>query len=126
MPLLADHLEMYNSIDIATDPFPYNGTTTTCKALWMGVPVVTLAGTTHAGRVGATILNAIGMSGNTCADENAYVQRAAQLAHDPAALSAMRSSLRERLVNSPLCNGAGWGAASYETLETLAERSRLE
>ena len=87
---------------------------------------MTLAGTTHAGRVGATILNAIGMSENVCADENAHVQRAAQLTHDLAALAAMRSSLRERLVNSPLCDGAGFAQRFIETLETLAERSRLE
>ena len=63
-----DHLNLYNRIDIALDPFPYNGTTTTCEALWMGVPVVTLRGDRHSGRVGASILHAIGMAESLVAE----------------------------------------------------------
>ncbi|HMD53000.1 MAG TPA: tetratricopeptide repeat protein, partial [Phycisphaerae bacterium] len=62
IPSTADHLELYNSIDIALDTFPYNGTTTTCEALWMGAPVVTLAGHAHMSRVGLSILTNVGLS----------------------------------------------------------------
>ena len=56
-----DHLNLYNSIDIALDTFPYHGTTTTCEALWMGVPVITLVGEVHAQRVSYSILKNLGL-----------------------------------------------------------------
>ena len=65
---LREHLELHTQVDIALDTFPYNGTTTTCESLWMGVPVITLEGCTHAGRVGKTILTRVGLSDLVAAD----------------------------------------------------------
>ncbi|MCP2732542.1 O-linked N-acetylglucosamine transferase family protein, partial [Limnofasciculus baicalensis] len=99
-----DHLAMYSKIDIALDPFPYHGTTTTIEALIMGVPVVALAGDRHAARVGASILNAIGMPELVADSENAYVDAARSLATDRQRLASLRDSLRSTLLSSALCD----------------------
>ncbi|MBL8807313.1 MAG: tetratricopeptide repeat protein [Rhodospirillales bacterium] len=95
------HLGLYSRVDVALDPFPYNGTITTLEALWMGVPVVTLAGDRHAARVGASILTHAGRADLIAADEADYVARAV------AALRAAedRAALRARLGASPLMDG---------------------
>jgi predicted O-linked N-acetylglucosamine transferase (SPINDLY family) len=96
------HLERYWSIDIGLDPFPYNGATTTCEALWMGVPVVALAGKAHAGRVGVSQLSNLGLTelvGNTTEE---YIAVALRLARDLERLSQLRAGLRARLAASPL------------------------
>ncbi len=100
-----DHLESYARVDIALDTFPYNGTTTTCEALWMGVPVVTLAGETHAGRVGVSLLSAAGLSELIAGTEQTYIELATRLANDPQKLAHLRAGLRARMASSPLCNG---------------------
>jgi protein O-GlcNAc transferase len=113
------HLALYDRIDIALDPFPYNGTTTTCEALWMGVPVVTLRGDRHAGRVGASLLTQIGMSDLIADSVEAYVETAAALAGDPARLSELRHSLRPRMAASPLCDAPAFARkveAAYRTM----------
>jgi protein O-GlcNAc transferase len=98
------HLALYGRVDIALDPFPYNGTTTTCEALWMGVPVVALAGRTHVARVGASLLTHLGAA-HWIADTPAqYVARCRELASDLAVLAAVRAGLRERMGASPLCD----------------------
>jgi len=101
-PTLAGHLGTYNRIDIALDTFPYNGTTTTCEALYMGVPVVTLAGEAHAGRVGVSLLSQIGATDLIAATPGDYVSIATTLAGDPEGLATRRATLRSRLVDSPL------------------------
>jgi predicted O-linked N-acetylglucosamine transferase (SPINDLY family) len=102
----AAHLAAYGEVDIALDTFPYAGTTTTCEALWMGVPVVTLAGRTHASRMGASLLTAAGRPGWVAATPPEYARLAARLAGDRHALAETRASLREQTARSPLCNAS--------------------
>ncbi|NTV14203.1 MAG: tetratricopeptide repeat protein [Desulfobulbaceae bacterium] len=97
-----DHLELYGKIDLALDPFPYNGTTTTCEALWMGVPVVTLQGPRHSGRVGASIMHQIGLEELVAESPEQYRQLALTLAKDSDRLVGLRGGLRQRLSQSPL------------------------
>lgn len=100
----AQHLELYNRVDIALDTFPYNGTTTTCEAFLMGVPVITLVGQHHASRVGLDLLSRMGLSSFAAATPAEYVKKATALAAEPEALARLRASMRQRLMESPLCN----------------------
>lgn len=109
-PSVADHLAAYNRIDIALDTFPYHGTTTTCEAMYMGVPMVTCAGDTHASRVGVSLLSAVGLPELVAPDERAFVEIAAALAEDATRLRDLRGSLRERMQNSPLMDAAAYVA----------------
>jgi len=97
-----DHLGVYERIDLALDPFPYNGTTTTCEALWMGVPVVTLRGDRHAGRVGASIMHQVGLGELVAEDPKQYHELALSLALDQNRLTELRLGLRDRLRTSIL------------------------
>lgn len=96
------HLEMFNSVDIALDAFPYNGTTTTCEALFMGVPVVSLAGRAHVSRVGASLLANAGFPELVAESENDYIEKAVGLAGDNTQLLHYRSSMRATVSGSPL------------------------
>jgi predicted O-linked N-acetylglucosamine transferase (SPINDLY family) len=96
------HLACYREVDIALDPCPYGGTTTTCEALWMGRPVVTLSGDRHASRVGASLLTAIGRPEWIARSPEAYVQIARDLAEDRSALRSASAGLRGALQRSPL------------------------
>ena len=118
----AQHLARYNAVDVALDTFPYNGTTTTCEALWTGVPVVSLVGTLHAGRVGLSLLSAVGLERYAVSDRDAYVAAALTLGTDPAGRSRLRSSLRPKLESSPLCDGPGFAARFGADLRTLWRR----
>jgi protein O-GlcNAc transferase len=100
------YFQTYNEIDIALDPFPCAGGTTTCDALWMGVPVVTLAGQTAVGRSGLSILSNIGLPELVAKTVNQYIEIAKALATDPARLKTLRSELRSRMSASPLMDSA--------------------
>jgi predicted O-linked N-acetylglucosamine transferase (SPINDLY family) len=118
----AEHLGFYREIDIALDTYPYHGTTTTCEALWMGVPVVTLAGPTHVSRVGASLLSAAGLPELVARTPEEYVRKAAELARDANRLGTLRAGLRDRLRASALLDAAGFTRALEAAFETLARR----
>jgi len=101
-----EHLAIYHQVDIALDTFPYNGATTTCEALWMGVPVVTLVGEKHASRMGLSILSTVGLNDLIASTPAEYLEISLKLANDLNQLQQLRQSLRERMQNSPLMNGA--------------------
>jgi protein O-GlcNAc transferase len=112
------HLELYHDVDIALDTFPYHGTTTTCEALWMGVPVVALVGDRHMSRVGASLLTAIGRAEWLAHDADAYVRLASGLAGDPLRLTGIRRGLRAELQASPLLDHVGQAACFGAALRT--------
>jgi predicted O-linked N-acetylglucosamine transferase (SPINDLY family) len=96
------YMENYHRIDITLDPFPYGGAITTCDSLWMGVPVVTLAGRTAVGRAGVSVLTTAGLPDLVARSEDEYIAIAAKLAGDRQRLAELRRTLRERLEKSPL------------------------
>jgi predicted O-linked N-acetylglucosamine transferase (SPINDLY family) len=100
-----DHLAAASVIDIALDTFPYNGTTTTCELLSLGVPVVTLRGDRHVARVGASILEAAGLHELVAEDEQSFVCLATELAADRPRLRALQAGLAARFLGSPVCDG---------------------
>lgn len=99
-----DHLLLYHQVDIALDTYPYNGTTTTCEVLWMGVPVISLVGEPHTSRVGLSILSRVGMEFFAAKTPQEYVAKATALAHNLPSLAKMRPTMRHRMAASDLCN----------------------
>jgi len=115
----AEHLRAYERVDIALDTFPYAGTTTTFEALWMGVPVVTLAGKMHAGRVGVSILENVGLGDCVATSEDEYVELAARLAGDATRRAELRGTLRERVRGSAACDGAEYSKRFGEAVRGM-------
>jgi predicted O-linked N-acetylglucosamine transferase (SPINDLY family) len=116
---LPQYFATYHRIDIALDPFPYPGATTTCDALWMGVPVVTLAGKIPETRAGVSILSHLGLPDLVAQTPEHYVQIATDLAADRRRLAQLRSSLRDRLQSSPLMDAERFARdieAAYRTM----------
>ncbi len=103
-----DHLRLYNRMDIALDTFPYHGTTTTCEALWMGVPVLSRCGDAHVSRVGASLLARVGLTDWVADGEDDYVEKAVCYAKDLSLLTRIRTELRDRMRESPLCDAHGF------------------
>lgn len=123
-PDLSSHLDIYHEVDIALDTFPYNGATTTCEALWMGLPVISLCGATHPSRMGRSILSAAGRPGWAVDSDAHFVELAKRLATDPAALQEWRSGARAHLSASPLFDRPRF-TRDFEGLLRLAfDRSR--
>lgn len=115
----SEHLARYGTLDIALDPFPYCGTTTSCEALWMGVPLVSLAGSDHRSRVGASQLTALGMPELVAPDEASYVRIASELAGDVDRLAGYRAELRSRFSASPLMDHQGFTRELEEAYKTM-------
>jgi predicted O-linked N-acetylglucosamine transferase (SPINDLY family) len=101
---LEEMMQEYGDIDIALDPLPYNGGTTTLQALWMGVPVVTLEGGNFVGRMGSSFLRTMGRSAWVAQDEDGYVAIAASLARQVRSLRGNRAAFRRLMAASPLCD----------------------
>jgi predicted O-linked N-acetylglucosamine transferase (SPINDLY family) len=123
-PTRADHLRAYSRVHVALDTFPYNGTTTTCEALWMGVPVIATVGNRHAARVSASLLHAAGLDAWVAKDADDFVRIAVQLATDRAALSQWRASLRDRLRASPLLDAKAYAQQLHAALRACCTGAR--
>jgi len=113
IPDQLQHLAGYRQVDITLDTYPYHGTTTTLDALLMGVPVVTLAGYHHASRVGVSLLSHAGLPELIARSPDEYVDLAVGLARDPARIAGLHGRLRQRLLDSPVCDGPAF-ARAYE------------
>jgi predicted O-linked N-acetylglucosamine transferase (SPINDLY family) len=107
---LLDYLATYHRIDLVLDTFPFSGSTTTCEALWMGVPVVTWPGATFASRHSLSHLSAIGLPDTIAGNLDEYARLAVSLAGDLPRLAALRAGLRPRMATSPLCDGKRFAA----------------
>jgi len=105
-PHTVNHLDLYGQVDVALDTAPYAGTTTTCEALYMGVPVVTLRGEgIHAQNVGCSLLSAVNLTDLIASNEDEYVYKASELCRNKIRLAALRAGLRTRMSRSVLCDG---------------------
>ncbi len=125
----AEYLKYYSEVDIVLDTFPFNGATTTCEALWMGVPVISLVGELHVSRVGLSILTRIGLELFATSTSKEYVAKATALANNRQALESLRASMRERMNNSVLRDAkkfTGGVESAYRRMWHRWCRSRLK
>jgi predicted O-linked N-acetylglucosamine transferase (SPINDLY family) len=120
---LSVFLAEYSRMDIALDTVPYNGGTTTCDALWMGVPVVTLPGGRFCSRMGASVLKTVGLEEFVATNADDYVRLATTLAADARRLRTLRSSLRNRVRDSLLCNSKQFTSDFEETIRTIVSQN---
>ena len=104
-----DFIASYQQVDVALDPFPFPGSTTSLESLWMGVPVLTMRGYNLASHIGEAIARAAGMPDWIAEDEEDYVEKACKFAAEIEQLSALRSTLRTKLLASPICNAPLFG-----------------
>ena len=118
----SEYLSSYAEVDFMLDTFPYTGGTTTCEALWMGVPTLTLAGQSMLSRQGQALLGAAGLPGWVAEDEDHFVQLATAKAQDLDALALLRSSLRERVQTSALFDAPSFARDWAQALRTLWTR----
>ncbi len=120
--LKEDHLDLYNSVDIGLDTFPYNGTTTTCEALWMGVPVIALKGDIHISRVSYSILSNIGLDELVAESSDEYVKKAVNLAGNIEKITSLRKNLRTIMKNSFLMDKANFTITLEKEFRAMWQR----
>ena len=106
----SNHYTLYYEADVALDPFPFNGWTTSADTMWMGVPMIALRGNHQASRVGEAFLSCVGLPELVAADQDEFIAIAARLSADRAWLRAIRTDLRGRLQRSPVMDHAGMAA----------------
>lgn len=123
-PTPYEHLKLYADVDIALDTYPYHGTTTTCEALWMGVPVVTLAGSNHLSRVGASLLTAVGLAGLIAETAKDYVETAVRLAANTSKVQELRCGLRALMAQSALMDYVGVTREVEDAYRRMASQNR--
>ncbi len=116
-----DHLTMYHHVDIALDTFPYHGTTTTCEALWMGVPVISLIGNRHAPRVGASLLKQVGLEQCIAKNKAEYIKIAQTLSANLPALNDLRQNLRQKFQHSPLMDQQNFCKNFFQLLQSVTK-----
>lgn len=118
------HLARHGCVDVFLDTLPYGAHTTACDALWMGVPVVSVTGRSWASRVGASVLEAVGLPELAVGDLEAFKALAIALANDPARRAALREKLLAARANAPLYDAAGFARALEQAFTVMAERAR--
>ena len=111
-------LSRYNDVDVGLDTYPYSGGLTTCEALWMGVPVVTVPGETFASRHSLSHLSTVGLPELVACDQDDYVRLVSELALNADRLEELRSGLRKKMANSPICDSKKFGKG-FSTINTL-------
>jgi predicted O-linked N-acetylglucosamine transferase (SPINDLY family) len=118
----AGYLGVYHGVDVSLDVFPWCGHTTACESLWMGVPVITLLGDRHAGRMTASVLDSLGLGDWVARTPGDYVATARRAAGGAEDLGSLRAGLRERMARSPLCDGPGQTARLEDAFRTVWRR----
>ena len=124
MPSSLDHLARHRLADLFLDAMPYNAHTTACDALWAGLPVLTQIGDSFAGRVAASLLNAVGLPELVTPSRETYEKLAIELAQDPARLAALKARLAANLLTTPLFDTAAYTRHVETAYRTMAERYR--
>ena len=119
------YLAAYNGIDIGLDPFPYNGGVTSLDAMWMGVPIVTLAGRRSVGRAGVSLLMNLGLPEFIAATPEQYVLIAGSLSSDLRRLRELRSTLRERMRNSPIMDAPRFARNVEDAYRRMCQRAQM-
>ncbi|CAN2041795.1 protein O-GlcNAc transferase [Candidatus Magnetomoraceae bacterium gMMP-15] len=120
-----EYLKLHSKIDIMLDTFPWNGHTTSCHALWMGIPIITLAGANHASRLGLSILTCSKLKVWIAQEPEEYVQKAVQLSGDIENLSVIRQNLRHYITSSPLCDGKSFTLALEKIYRIMWQQSTI-